>query len=372
MIIGVPKEIKDHEYRVSLTPAGVQQLVSDGHKVLVQIGAGKGSSLSDDDYRRAGADMVKSTPKIYEAADLIVKVKEPQPGEYKFLREDQILFTYLHLAPEPDLTRELLKRKINAVAYETVQLDDGSLPLLTPMSEVAGRMAVHEGAKYLESARGGKGVLLSGVPGVRPGVVTILGGGTAGLNAAKTAVGLGARVNILDISLPRLRFLDDILTNVTTLIYTPLALEELLPSTDVLIGAVLLQGARAPKLITTKMLKLMERGSVIVDVCIDQGGCLETSRPTTHSDPTYIVEGVVHYCVTNMPGAVAHTSTFALTNATFPYVQKLASLGFAGAVRQDASLARGVNIRRGCLTNRAVAEALKRKYTPLADILAGE
>ncbi|MGC9328682.1 MAG: alanine dehydrogenase, partial [Candidatus Hinthialibacter sp.] len=314
-------------------------------------------------------DLVKSASKIYQAAELIVKVKEPQPEEYPFLREDLILFTYFHLAAEPDLTRELLQRKVNAVAYETVQLDDGSLPLLTPMSEVAGRMAVHEGAKYLESARGGKGILLSGVPGVRPGVVTILGGGAAGLNAAKAALGLGARVNIFDVSLPRLRFLDDILPNVTTLIYTPMALEEILPSTDVLIGAVLIQGARTPRLVTTKMIKLMEPGSVIIDVCIDQGGCVETSRPTTHSNPTYILDGVVHYCVSNMPGAVAHTSTFALTNATFPYVQKLASLGFAGAVRQDEALAHGVNVCRGFLTNRAVAEAHKRKYTPLAGIL---
>lgn len=365
MIVGVPKEIKDHEYRVSITPAGVQQLVNDGHRVLVQTGAGVGSSFSDDDYRGAGAEMVKSAKKIFHDAEMIVKVKEPQPSEYASLRPGLILFTYLHLAPEPELTAELLRRQVTAIGYETVQLEDGSLPLLTPMSEVAGRMAVYEGAKYLESARGGKGILLSGVPGVRPGSVVIIGGGVAGLNAAKVACGLGARVTILDISLQRLRFLDDILHNVTTLVYSPLALEEILPSTDVLIGAVLVPGAKAPKLVTRAMLKRMQKGSVIVDVCIDQGGCMETSRPTTHSNPTYMVDEIVHYCVTNMPGAVAHTSTFALTNATLPYVRKLAQLGFSKAIAENRALARGVNTYGGKLTDRAVAGALKREYTSI-------
>ncbi len=369
MIIGVPKEIKDHEYRVAVTPAGVHQLVEQGHEVLVQSGAGKGSSLSDEDYRKEGANLVKSPEKIFKSADMIVKVKEPQPSEYEMLRPGLILFTYLHLAAETELTRELMKRGVTAIGYETVQLEDGKLPLLTPMSEVAGRMAVHEGAKYLESARGGKGVLLSGVPGVRPGVVTILGGGTAGMNAAKVASGLGARVNILDISLPRLRYLDDILHNVNTLMYTPLALRELLPRTDVLIGTVLVRGARAPKLVSRSMLKLMEKGSVIVDVSIDQGGCIETSKPTTHTDPIYIVDGIIHYCVANMPGAVAHTSTFALTNATFPYVLKLANHGYEETIKKDPALAKGVNVTEGKLTDSAVAEALKLKYTPLEETI---
>ncbi|MEW6237702.1 MAG: alanine dehydrogenase [Candidatus Omnitrophota bacterium] len=370
MIIGVPKEIKDHEYRVSITPAGAQQLAKVGHTVLVQEGAGKGSALSDEDYRQAGATLTASAGKIFAEADAVVKVKEPQPSEFDLLKPGLTLFTYLHLAAEPVLTRELMRRGVAAIGYETVQLNDGSLPLLTPMSEVAGRMAIYEAAKYLESARGGKGVLLSGVPGVRPGRVTILGGGTAGLNAAKVAAGMGALVTILDLSLPRLRFLDDVLHNVTTLIYTPLALSELLPHTDALIGTVLVRGARAPKLVTREMVGRMEKGSVVVDVSIDQGGCVETSRPTTHSDPTFIVDGVVHYCVTNMPGAVAHTSTVALTNATFPYVMKLANRGFA-AVKDDAALGKGVNVCHGRLTNEAVAQALDLPFTPLEEALAG-
>lgn len=365
MIIGVPKEIKDHEYRVGLTPAGARQLVEAGHRVLAQTGAGQGSALSDEDYRKAGAVLAPSAREIYAEADLIVKVKEPQPEEFPFLRPGLILITYLHLAAEPEMTRELLERRVTAIAYETVQAADGSLPLLTPMSEVAGRMAVYAGCYYLESPRGGKGVLLSGVPGVRPGRVTILGGGTAGLNAAKLALGLGARVCVMDISLARLRFLDDVLHNATTLIYTPTALEEQLPGTDLLIGAVLVRGARAPKLVTRAQLGLMEKGSVIVDVAIDQGGCVETSRPTTHSDPTYVVDGIIHYGVTNMPGAVAHTSTFALTNATFPYVQKLAELGLAEAVRRDPCLALGVNTHQGKLIEPAVAEALNLPCSPL-------
>ncbi len=368
MIIGVPKEIKNHEYRVSITPAGVHQLVEAGHKVLIQKGAGKGSSLSDDDYQHAGGTMCSLAEQIFHESDMVVKVKEPQESEYDYLRPGLILFTYLHLAAEPEVTDELIKRKVTAIGYETVQLENGSLPLLTPMSEVAGRMAVYEGAKYLESARGGKGVLLSGVPGVRPGKVTIIGGGVAGLNAAKVAIGLGAQVTVLDISLPRLRYLDDVLKNVTTLINTPLALRELLLQTDVLIGTVLVKGARAPKLVTRPMLSLMEKGAVIVDVCIDQGGCVETSRPTTHSDPTYIVDGIVHYCVANMPGAVAHTSTVALTNATFPYVKKLADFGLKDALKRDAALAQGVNTYNGYLTDQAVADGLNREYRNLDEV----
>jgi len=365
MIIGVPKEIKDHEYRVGLTPAGARQLVEAGHTVLVQTGAGQGSALQDEDYRKAGAVLTPSPGEIYATAELVVKVKEPQPEEFPFLRPGLILFTYLHLAAEPGVTRELLNRRVTAIGYETVQAADGSLPLLTPMSEVAGRMAIYHGIYYLESPRGGKGVLLSGVPGVRPGRVTILGGGTAGLNAAKLALGLGAQVCVMDMSLTRLRFLDDILHNATTLIYSPTALEEILPGTDLLIGTVLIPGARTPKLVTRGMLGLMEEGSVIVDVSIDQGGCVETSRPTTHSNPTFVVDGIVHYGVTNMPGAVAHTSTFALTNATFPYIRQLADLGFAEAVRRDPSLALGVNTYQGQLTEPAVAEALNLPCAPL-------
>ncbi|MBZ0258029.1 alanine dehydrogenase, partial [bacterium] len=296
-------------------------------------------------------------------------VKEPQPQEVRMLKEGQILFTYLHLAPEPELTRELMKRKVIAIGYETVQLENGQLPLLTPMSEVAGRMSVYEGAKHLTSVHGGKGVLLSGVPGVRPGVVTILGGGVAGTNAAKVALGLDATVNILDVSLPRLRYLDDILHGVNTIYNTPMALEALLPKTDLLIGTVLVRGARAPKLVTRKMLKLMEKGSVIVDVAIDQGGCIATSKPTTHEKPTYMVDGVVHYCVANMPGAVAHTSTHALTNATMPYVLKLANLGYLKAIQTDNALANGVNVINGYLTELHVSQSLKVPFTPLEKAL---
>ncbi len=367
MIVGIPKEIKDHEYRVSVTPAGVQQLVQAGHEVIVQQGAGKGSSLHDEDYKKAGASLAKTAKKVFDKADMIVKVKEPQETEYTLLRKDQILFTYLHLAADKQLTQELIKRKVISIGYETVHLKDGTLPLLTPMSEVAGRMAVHEGAKYLESARGGKGVLLSGVPGVRAGTVTVLGGGVAGLNAAKVAEGLGAKVTVLDISLPRLRYIDDILPKINTIRYTPLALEELLPQTDVLICTVLVKGAKAPKLVTRKMLQLLEAGSVIVDISIDQGGCTETSKPTTHSDPTYIVDGIVHYCVANMPGAVAHTSTYALTNATFPYVKEIADNGWQKACEMDEPLSKGVHTVNGRLTEEAVAQAFKMKYTPLAD-----
>ncbi len=369
MIIGVPKEIKPQESRVSVTPAGVHQLVQAGHTVYVEKNAGAGSALTDKDYKQAGARILTTAKQVFDKAEMIVKVKEPQPSEVKMLRSQQILFTYLHLAPEPELTRALMKKNVAAIGYETVELSNGQLPLLTPMSEVAGRMSVYEGAKHLTSAQGGKGILLSGVPGVRPGVVTIVGGGVAGTNAAKVALGLDATVNIVDISLPRLRYLDDILHGVNTIHYTPMALEALLPKTDLLIGTVLVRGARAPKLVTRKMLKLMEPGSVIVDVAIDQGGCIATSKPTTHEKPTYVVDGVIHYCVANMPGAVAHTSTFALTNATMPYVLTLANLGFEKAVNEDSALANGVNIVNGCLTEKHVSQSLKLPYTPLEKAL---
>lgn len=369
MIIGVPKEIKDQEFRVAVTPAGTDQLVKAGHQVLVQKNAGKGSSMSDQEYRDAGATIVNSAKQVFERAEMVVKVKEPQPSEIKMLRSGQILFTYLHLAPEPELTRALMKQNVAAIGYETVQLEDGSLPLLTPMSEVAGRMSVYEGAKYLESTRGGKGLLISGVPGVRNATVTIIGGGVAGMNAATVALGLGAHVNVLDISLPRLRYLEEVLHGINTVYYTPMALEALLRQTDLLVGTVLVRGARAPKIVSRKMLRTMEKGSVVVDVSIDQGGCIATSKPTTHTDPTFIVDGIVHYCVANMPGAVAHTSTVALTNATLPYVLKLANQGFYDAIQNDASLANGVNTHKGKLTDAAVAEALKLPFTPLADTL---
>ncbi|MBI1388837.1 MAG: alanine dehydrogenase [bacterium] len=369
MKIGVPKESKVHEYRVSITPAGVHQLTAASHEVIVEKGAGLGSGFSDDDYRRTGARIVSSPEPVFAKADTIVKVKEPQPDEWKQLRADQVLFTYLHLAPEPHLTRELMERGVAAIGYETVQLGDGSLPLLTPMSEVAGRMAVYAGVNHLCTMNGGKGVLLSGVPGVRPGIVTILGGGVAGANAARVAHGMGARVNILDVSLSRLRYLEDVIPGVNTVYYTPYALLDLLPGTDLLIGTVLIRGARTPKLVTRAMLKHMAKGSVIVDVSIDQGGCVATSKPTTHDKPTFVVDGIVHYCVANMPGAVAHTSTIALTNATFPYVMKLANQGFRDAVQQDAALAKGVNTVNGKLTSQAVAQALKLRYTPLEEAM---
>lgn len=369
MIVGVPKEIKNNEYRVAVTPAGAHQLAEAGHTVLVQAGAGRGSALQDGDYRSAGAELRETAAEVFNESDMVVKVKEPRPEEYEFLRGGLVLFTYLHLAADRDLTLELMRRGVTGIGYETVQTQDGSLPLLTPMSEVAGRMAVTEGAKFLGSPRGGKGILLSGVPGVRPGTVTVLGGGVAGANAARVACGLGARVNILDISLPRLRYLDDILPGVNTLMYTPLALRGLLPQTDLLICTVLIRGARAPRLVARDMLALMERGSVIVDVSIDQGGCCETSRPTSHSEPIYEVDGVIHYCVANMPGAVAHTSTFALTNATFPYVMKIANEGWAQACRNDPGLCPGVHTVGGALTEEAVAKGFGLPHTPLETVL---
>ena len=362
MIIGIPKEIKTDEYRVSMTPAGVHDLVANGHKVLVEKLAGEGSGISDQDYLDQGAKIV-SQKEVFEQAEMIVKVKEPIAEEFPLLREGQILYTYLHLAPAPELTQALLDRKIIGIAYETVQLSDKSLPLLIPMSEVAGRMSIHEGSKYLERENGGRGILLGGVPGVDPGHVVIVGGGIVGANAAKMAIGTGASVTLLDISLPRLRYLDDIHgSRLKTLMSNKFNLIESLRTADLVIGAVLIPGARAPRLITRDMLKEMQPGSVIVDVGIDQGGMLETSRPTTHSDPIFEEEGVVHYCVANMPGALARTSTFALTNATFPYALKLANEGYKKAMTDDPALKDGLNVCLGSITHPAVATALDKEF----------
>jgi alanine dehydrogenase len=371
MRIGVPTEIKDNEYRVGMTPAGARDLTSDGHEVLVQKGAGNGSGFADEEYTAAGAKILPDADAVYEAADMIVKVKEPIEADLKRLKDGQLLFTYLHLAPVPQLTEELLKKKIVGVAYETITDDrKRTLPLLTPMSEVAGRMSVHVGAYYLHKPNGGRGVLLGGVPGTLPADVVIIGGGVVGTNAAKMAVGLGARVTILDLSLDRLRQLDDIfLGSVQTLASSRAHIEDAVRRADLLIGGVLIPGAAAPKLVTRAMIGQMKKGSVIVDVAIDQGGCVETAHPTTHSNPVYEVDGVVHYCVANMPGAVPRTSTIALTNATLPYTRMLANQGFTNAVRSHDGLAEGVNVYKGEITYEAVATSQGRKYTPLAGLL---
>ncbi len=370
MIIGVPKEIKDNEYRVALTPGGVEMLRQHGHRVLVQAGAGEGSGFSDEEYARSGAEILPTAAEVWNNAEMIMKVKEPRPQEYDFLREGLLLFTYLHLAAEEELTHELMKRKVAAVAYETVELDDGRLPLLTPMSEVAGRMAVQVGAHYLEKAHGGRGKLLGGVPGVRPADVVIIGGGTVGTNAAKIALGMGAHVTIIEKNIDRLRYLEDVLHgNLTTLASNPLNIASAVRVADLVVGAVLIHGARAPRLVTREMVSQMKPGSVIVDVAIDQGGCVETSKPTTHSHPIYEVDGVVHYGVTNMPGAVPRTSTYALSNATLPYALLLADHGLEEAVKRNRALAKGVNTYRGHLTYPAVAEAFGLDYTPLEKLL---
>ncbi len=369
MIIGVPKEIKEDEDRVSLTPAGVHELVLKDHSVLVEREAGAGSGISDDQYAEQGAK-ITTREEIFGEAEMIMKVKEPLPEELQLLREEQILYTFLHLAPAPELTQGLAERKCIAIAYETVQLPDKSLPLLIPMSEVAGRMAIHEGAKCLEGENGGRGILLGGVPGVDPGHVVVLGGGIVGSNAAKMAIGTGALVTLLDINLPRLRYLDDLYGGrLQTLMSNKMNIREALRTADLVIGAVLIPGAKAPKVITRDMLKLMRPGSVIVDVGIDQGGVTETSRPTTHSDPIYQVDGVIHYCVANMPGALARTSTFALTNATFPYAMELAEKGYRRAFRENPSLALGVNVFKGTVTYEAVAEACGMDHVPLDKVL---
>ena len=359
MIVGLPKEIKDHEYRVALTPAGAAALVRDGHRVLVQGGAGEGSGFDDEEYAGAGAQMVAGAEAVFAGADLVVKVKEPLPAEYAILRPGLVLFTYLHLAAEPELTSVLLEGKVTAIAYETVQLPDRSLPLLTPMSEVAGRLAVQVGAHYLEKPHGGQGKLLAGVPGVAPARVVILGAGVVGSNAAEIALGMGAHVTIMARGLERLRHLSEVLHgDLETIVSTPESVADTVPQADLLVGAVLVPGAKAPRLVTRAMVRQMRAGAVIVDVSVDQGGCVETIRPTSHSHPVYAAEGVIHYGVPNMPGAVPHTSTLALCNATLPYILRIAGLGAVQALGQDPSLVKGLSTFSGVLTNVAVGGAL--------------
>jgi len=370
MIVGLPKEIKDNEYRVGLTPAGVRALSDAGHKVVVEQSAGAGSGFSDSLYQRAGATILETADDVWAEGEMIVKVKEPIAPEYPRMRDGQLLFTYLHLAPDNELTKQLLERKVTGVAYETITDRRGALPLLTPMSEVAGRMAIQVGAHYLEKMSGGGGVLLGGVPGVPAARVVIIGGGVVGTNAAKIAVGMGAHVTIIDNNLVRLRELDDIfLSKISTLASNAYMIQDAISTADLIVGAVLVPGGAAPKLITRGMLKDVPRGAVIVDVAVDQGGCIETTHPTTHSNPTYYVEDVLHYCVANMPGAVPRTSTFALTNATLPYALKLANKGFSDAINSDPGLLAGVNTYGGRLTYEAVAIAQEREYTPLSDVL---
>jgi alanine dehydrogenase len=372
MKIGLPKEIKDNEYRVGLTPAGVNALSNAGHEVFVQKTAGEGSGFSDDQYVQAGGKLLDTADEVWETGEMIVKVKEPVAPEYSRMREDQLLFTYLHLAPEFELTKQMMERKVTGVAYETITDKKGTLPLLTPMSEVAGRMSVQVAATYLEKMNGGKGILLGGVPGVPAANVVIIGGGVVGTEAAKMAVGLGAKVTIIDINLERLRQLDDIfLSKVQTLASSRYAIHEAISHADVVIGGVLVVGAAAPKLVTRDMLKDIPAGSVLVDVAVDQGGCFETTHATTHSNPTYYEEGVLHYCVANMPGAVPRTSTFALTNATLPYALALANKGFERAIADDAGLKAGVNTYAGKCTYEAVATSQNIEYTALDSLLDG-
>ena len=374
MIVGVPKEVKVREYRVGMVPGGVRALTSRGHKVLVQKGAGLGSYIPDSEYVAAGATMIDTADQVWREAEMIVKVKEPIAEEYPRIQNGQIIYTYLHLAGvDPELTKVLLQKKATGIAYETIQPANGSLPLLKPMSEVAGRMSVQVGAMCLEREKGGKGILLGGVPGVRRGKVAIIGGGVVGTNAAKMALGMGAEVTILDTNIDRLGYLDDIFGGrITTLFSNPVNIANAVRESDLVVGAVLIPGAAAPKLVTEAMLKEMGEGSVVVDVAVDQGGCIETCVPTTHDNPTFVKHGVVHYCVANMPGAVAQTSTFALTNVTLPYARKLADIGVIEAIKGDKALALGVNTYGGGVTYEAVAEALKLPYTPLEDALRGQ
>ena len=370
MLIGVPKEIKNHEYRIGLTPAGARELAGHGHQVLIERDGGKAIGLSDDLYERAGAEIVDTPEEIFARAEMIIKVKEPQPNECKMLREGQILYTYLHLAPDPEQTKLLVESGCTAIAYETVTDRFGALPLLTPMSEVAGRMSIQAGAHALERAQGGSGVLLGGVPGVRPAQVVVIGGGVVGLNAARMAMGMGADVTILDRSLPRLKYIDELYGDSLNTIYsTEEAIDQYLIRSDLIIGAVLIPGAAAPKLVRRDQLSLMDPGSVLVDVAIDQGGCFETSKATTHQDPTYEVDGIIHYCVANMPGAVARTSTFALTNATLAYAVRLADVGAAEAMLNDPHLCNGLNVHRGHVTYEAVARDLGYDYVPAIEAL---
>jgi alanine dehydrogenase len=366
-VIGVPKEIKTDEYRVGMIPVGVEELTRAGQKVLIQSGAGQGSGISDEQYQEQGAEIVASAAEVWQRADLVVKVKEPLPEEWPFMRAGQIVFTYFHFAADRELTEAVRRARITAIAYETIRDKNGNLPLLTPMSEVAGRMSIQEGAKFLERPFEGRGILLAGVPGVLPANVVVLGGGIVGANAAKIAAGLGANVTILDINLDRLRHIDEVMPpNVTTLYSDRHNILDCLSRADLLIGAVLIPGARAPYLVRRNDLKRMPRRAVIIDVAIDQGGCVETSRPTTHSRPTFIEEDVVHYCVTNMPGAVGRTSTYALCNVTLPYVLLLARLGFTEAVKASPALAQGVNVQAGNVTNPAVADTFQLPCMPIA------
>ena len=365
MIVGIPKETKTHEYRVAMTPVGVDELVRGGHEVLLESNAGLGSGISNDEYAQVGANVVDTAKQIFAQADMIVKVKEPSPAEQAMMGTNQVMFTYFHFAADRELTEGVLKTGSVAIAYETIVDDHGRLPLLTPMSEVAGKLSIQEGAKYLESPMMGRGILLGGVPGVEPGEVLIIGGGVVGINAAIVAAGLGANVTIMDVNLDRLRYLDEVMpANVHTLFSERHALQRHIRAADLIIGAVLIPGARCPTLIPQAWLATMKPGAVIVDVGVDQGGCCESIHPTTHDDPTYVIDNVVHYGVANMPGAVGRTSTLALTNATLPYALKLADLGYEKACRADPGLAAGVNIEKGKVTNQAVAEAFGLDFTP--------
>jgi len=373
MIVGILKEIKAEENRVCMTPAGVEVMNSNGHQVLVEVAAGVGSGFSDADYAAAGAEVVDTAAKVYARADMVMHVKEPQPSEYSLIRPGQILFTYFHFAASEELTRAMIERQAVCIAYETITHTDGSLPLLTPMSEVAGRMAAQEGAKYLERSQGGRGILMGGVPGVAPATVVVIGGGVVGTHAAQMACGLGAKVYLLDMNLDRLRYLAEMMPKICIpLKSSPATVRELVKEADLVIGAVLVHGAKAPKLVTREMLRTMQQGAVLVDVAIDQGGCFETSRATTHGDPIYTVEGVVHYCVANMPGAVPLTSTMALTNATLPYALRLANQGWKQAARSVHGISKGFNLVEGTVCYQGVAEAFGLDYFPVEELLKVE
>jgi alanine dehydrogenase len=370
MIVGVLKEIKAEENRVCMTPAGVEVMKQNGHEVLVEKNAGVGSGFNNKAYQTAGAEIIATPKEIFKRAEMVMHVKEPLPAEYDLIRKDQIVFTYLHLAAAEELTHVLIESGCISIAYETIQKEDGSLPLLTPMSEVAGRMAIQQGAKYLEMAHGGHGVLLGGVPGVDPGTVVIIGGGVVGTNAAKMACGLGAKVYILDMNLERLRYLSDVMpSNCFLLMSKPTTVRRLIREADVVVGAVLIPGAKAPKLLTREMLKTMKKGAVLVDVAIDQGGCFETSKATTHGEPIYTIDGVVHYCVANMPGAVPKTSTLALTNATLPYAVEIANKGWKKAMQQNPEIMLGANVVRGKVTYQGVAEAFGLEFTSIDKLI---
>ncbi len=370
MIVGILKEIKSEENRVSMTPAGVEVMIRNGHTMLVEKAAGIGSGFSDDEYMEAGAEIVETAKGVYDRSDMVMHVKEPLPSEYDMIRKDQIVFTYLHLAAAEELTHAMIKSDSIGIAYETIQKADNSLPLLTPMSEVAGRMAIQQGAKYLEMAQGGQGVLLGGVPGVEPGTVVVIGGGVVGTNAAKMACGLGAKVYILDMNLDRLRYLNDVMpANCIAMMSSPATVRRLIKEADVVVGAVLIPGAKAPKLITKEMLSSMKEGSVLVDVAIDQGGCFETSKATTHTEPCYTIDGVVHYCVANMPGAVAKTSTIALTNATLPYAVEIANKGWKKAIAENEEIKLGANVVKGKVVYEGVATAFGLECADINDMI---